>query len=382
MTGPKHPAAQGDAGRGSCRPLLRDGVDVYLVGEDEAVFLFLSTRKRVRVACRPFLIDALQWLDGHHTLQEVRTRVERAVDDPGAGAQLEEFVAYLASKSIVVDAAWMDQLPLPADYVTRLNRHLAFLLDLEGGAEAVKSTQTAIYESRVAIVGVGAVGSWFCRLLPMLGFRRFVLVDPTQMPASGVARELTFRRQRVGSLRVECGRMEILAVDAGATVDTVQAVIRPQTDLDALFRQVDIIVNTADEPYIGYLNVLLSRYVVANRKVLLAAGGFDAHLGCFGELLIPGRTPCADCYARHFKHALRDWKPAEHPVPDRATGGGGLASLAAFSAAQGALLLLRYFLPSSEAEFGARAELLFDDYRVERFEVRRDPDCATCSGLA
>jgi molybdopterin/thiamine biosynthesis adenylyltransferase len=353
---------------------------VYVVGDDQVVFLFLSTRKRVRITCRGYLIDALQWMDGCHSMRELRSRVEHAANDPDASEQVEGFVTYLVSKSIVVDAAWMDHLELPVEYVTRLNRHLAFLLDLEGGADAVKATQTAIYRSRVAIVGVGAVGSWFCRLLPMVGFRQFVLVDPSRMPSSAVARELSYKRERVGRARVDCGREEILAVDPAGVVDAVQAVIRPQTDLNALFRDVDIIVNTADEPYIGYLNVLLSRYVVASRKLLLAAGGFDAHLGCFGELLIPGRTPCADCYARHFKHALRDWKPAEHPVPDRARGAGGMASLAAYSAAQGTLSLLRYFLPS-DADFSARAELLFDDYRVERFAVQRDPACSTCSGL-
>lgn len=377
-------AAARDSGRepiaDGFAPLLRDGVDVYVVGEDEAVFVFLSTRKRISVACEPYLLDALRWMDGAHSLVDLLDRIGTRSDDEAARDKLRAFVEYLAARGILVDARWTEGLPFPTDYTARLARQLALLIDLAGTPEEARRVQEAVFNSRVAIVGVGAIGSWFCRLLPMMGFRDFVLVDATTMPATGVARHASFRRDRIGVARAECGRAEILSVDPTALVDARTLTVRPNSNVDEFLNGIDIVINTADDPYIGYLNVLLSRYVVENRKVLLAAGGFDAHLGCFGELIIPGRTPCADCYARHFKHALRDWKPVAHPVANRADGVGGLASLAAYSASQGALSILRYLLNPSSS-FEERAEFLFGDYGIQRFTIARDPNCSTCGSV-
>lgn len=301
-------------------------------------------------------------------------------EDDASRIKLRAFVGYLAGRGIVVDARWSDNLPFPQQYKERLGRHLSFLIDLAGTPREACRVQEAIFNARVAVVGVGAVGSWFCRLLPMMGFRDFILVDATAMPSTGVARHASFRPDRVGVARAECGKAEILSVDPMARVEARTLIVRPDTSVEDFLDGVDFVINTADDPYIGYLNVLLSRHVVAKRKVMLAGGGFDAHLGCFGELIVPGRTPCADCYARHFKHALRDWKPAPHPVANRADGIGGLASLAAYSASQGALAILRYLLDPS-CPFEERAEFLFADYEIQRFAISRDPNCFTCGAI-
>lgn len=79
-----------------------------------------------------------------------------------------------------------------------------------------------------------------------------------------------------------------------------------ETALNSLISDTDLVINTADEPYIGYSSVLLSRYCVPRRIPLLVAGGFNAHLGSLGELIIPGVTPCADCYADYFQETLKD----------------------------------------------------------------------------
>ena len=90
------------------------------------------------------------------------------------------------------------------------------------------------------------------------------------------------------------------------------------TDVQKLIgADIDLIVNTADEPYVGATSIKLSRYCVENDIPLLVAGGFDAHLASLSEMIIPGQTPCSDCYAMHFDEVLRGWKPISHPIVDR-----------------------------------------------------------------
>ena len=84
------------------------------------------------------------------------------------------------------------------------------------------------------------------------------------------------------------------------------------------------VVNTADEPYLGYTANLTSQLCVPRKINHYIAGGFDAHLASTGELIIPYVTPCAACYATYFDEQLKDWKPAKHPVVERANEIGGL----------------------------------------------------------
>jgi hypothetical protein len=55
--------------------------------------------------------------------------------------------------------------------------------------------------------------------------------------------------------------------------------------LDEFLDGVALIVNAADEPYIGYTSIKLSRYAVKNSLPLFVAGGFDAHLASIGEMI-------------------------------------------------------------------------------------------------
>jgi len=139
-------------------------------------------------------------------------------------------------------------------------------------------------------------------------------------------------------------------------------------------------VNTADEPYVGYTNIKLSRYALQHDIPLMAAGGFDAHLASLGELLVPHVTPCADCYATYFHESLKDWKPIPHPVKEREGWFGGLGSLSAFSASTAALDILTYFMNPEDkrAVAGGRGEFHFHDYSLDTFTVERDAHCQSC----
>lgn len=57
------------------RPFLRDGVDVYVRGDDEVHFVFLATRKRITAKVKPFLIQALALLEGNEHVDSLLDRV-------------------------------------------------------------------------------------------------------------------------------------------------------------------------------------------------------------------------------------------------------------------------------------------------------------------
>ncbi len=363
-------------------PYLRDGIDVYVRGEEEVHFVFLATRTRIVLRVRPYLVNSLAWLDGTSTSDAL---VGRMNDMHGAeaGCQLLAFLSYLEQKGIVVDPNWLDCSELDPLTVATQQRQLSFLLDVLGTPQRAIAVQRRITGARLVCFGLGAVGSWLVRQLLGLGFRRFVFVDHDTVCESDVARHAFFDATDATANRSKATATaeRIRAQFQGADIEVRTTSLTTRTPLDEVIpADTSLVINAADQPYIGYTSVLLSRFCVSRRLPLLVAGGFDAHLGSLGEMIIPGITPCADCYAEHFSEALKDWKPVEHPVSDRREAAGGLCSMSVFAAGSAAMQVLRLFTGEGVPVSG-RGEMLFDSYSLETFTVQRRPDCPVCSDL-
>ncbi len=364
------------------RPFLRDGIDVYVRGEDEVHFVFLATRKRITTIVKPFLVQALAWMDGKDNVTQLAERIVRVHGEEARG-QLLAFIDYLEFKGIIIEPDWLTHAGLDEDTLALQQRQLAFLLDVLGSPEKVAEIQRKIGRARLVCFGVGAVGSWVLRQLLGLGFKQFVLVDHDTSEAADASRHAFFEatdvngdcfkaRTTADRMQAQFKGLDIVAKTEPLTTGVeLEKIIEPDTDL---------VINAADEPYIGYTSVLLSRFCVPRRIPLLVAGGFNAHLGSLSELIIPGLTPCADCYADYFQEALKNWKPIEHPVAKRQDAAGGLCSLSVFAAGSAAMKILRYF--TGEGDFsGGRGELMFANYQLDAFKVERRPDCPVCSHL-
>jgi molybdopterin-synthase adenylyltransferase len=364
------------------KPRLRDGVDIYLESESDVTFVYLSSRKRIKIQCHPLLIKSLSWLTGEFSVEELNFRlINFSCENFLANNGFLEFIKYLYKKGILISEHWIEEIPLPCLYKKRLERQLTFLLDITDSSDKVARIQSKIYQAKIAIFGIGGVGSWLCRELVMMGFRNFLLVDYDIVSEFDISRHGFFEQKAIGLQKTEVAKQMILDIDQEAFVKVLDHALTIDSDLESLLLGIDCIINTADEPYIGYTGLKLSRYCVQHKKPLMIAGGFDAHLGSLGELIIPGATPCADCYNKFFKESLKDWKPISHPVKDRRSSFGGLASLSVLAASTAAMTILRYFIDPTATFEGERGELLFDDYDLSVFPIQKNPTCSICSNL-
>lgn len=359
-------------------PYLRDGVDVYIDssadGSNDVTFVFLSTRKRIHLKIRDRLLLTLPLMNGDNSIHDLQSQ---------SGASSEEitkFIEYLESNGIVVPKNWLDQISLDKDYKKFLEKQLYFLLDISNNPGSVHKIQQKIKDSSIAIVGIGSIGSWMLVELIQMGFEKFKIFDFKEVQKDSISRHAFFDSTILG--RDKSWFYTDIGIKINPNVKIEGHFLSLKTD-PSFFNElsdVDLIINCADEPYIGYSSIFLSRYAIDKGKLLFVAGGFDAHLGCLGELIVPHKTPCADCYNEYFRDSLKDWKPSPHPVKDRIKGFGGLPSLTAFSASAGCLAILRFFI--DELTFletaGGRGEFKFDDYSIDAFEVSRNPDCEVC----
>lgn len=368
---------------GSLRLWLRDGVDVYISPDSVVHFVFLSTRKRLRLRVAPLLIECLEWLDGSASVLELDERYEARASslDIKHSSSFTSFIQYLYGKGILVRKDWMQNAFCP-EQVRRYSRQLNFFLDIEESEAAATALLKRIMGCRVALIGVGAVGSWILRELVQIGFQRFIIVDPKEMKPADRTRNAFFDHRLIGRPKAMVAESFVHGQALKPETRAVQAPLDIDTNVEELIgSDVDLIINTADEPYIGATSIKLSRYCVTKRLPLLVAGGFDAHLASLSEMIVPGQTPCSDCYAKHFEETLRGWKPISHPIVDRRRGFGGLPSLSAFAASAAVLKIVRLLSERGGDIEQGRGEFLFDQYSIDSFKVERNPECPTCGDL-
>lgn len=357
--------------------ILRDGVDIYF-NEDENIvfFVFLASRKRLKLQINPKLLLVVSSLDGKNSLDyfiKKYTLTEQEV------FQLDKLVNYLYDKNILIEINWIDLLNLDNEYKIFLTRHLRYLLDiLDGGIKTVEKVQKNIYLTKITVFGVGAVGSALIRELAMMGFQNFTLIDYQNIKAEDISRNILYNHKNIGESKVEFAKKMLLNINPNMNVQVKQDYLNTDTDLSFL-NNTDFIVNSANKPYIGYTSIKLSRYCIKNNKPLFVCGGFDAHLASIGELILPKITPCSDCYSTYFSEALKDWKPVNHPVKDRDKVFGGLVSLSLFSASTSALIILKYYINNNLPDLNKRGEFLFDTYEIDEFMIPRDENCQVCS---
>lgn len=359
------------------KPYLRDGVDVYINDQDKTViFVFLSTRERIQLNVEPFLVKLLPDMDGEHTVNNL---IENAGGEQKN--QIVSFVGYLETKGILVDAAWFEKLELEESYKARLEKQIFFLMDMTSSVDKTFSIQNKIKNSTIAIFGLGAIGSWILVELLQMGFEKIKIFDYDHVEKTDLGRHAFFCYENNGLTKPDVYKKIAKEINPKAQVNAFNMQLNAESDLDCYLDDVDLVINCADEPYIGYTSISLSRYVLKKDKLLFVAGGFDAHLASLGEMIIPFKTPCSDCYNNYFKESLKGWKPIKHVVTNRDKGIGGVVSLNIFSASSAALSILQYFVDPDLflSKSSGRGEFKFDDYSIDSFVVAKDENCEVCS---
>lgn len=355
---------------------IRDSVDLFLSDGELLTAYFMNTRRRKSFRVNDETVRLLEMVDGESSVSKLCSElVETCAANP---ASVSNTLAALSNAGIIVEIAKQTVLS-DADarrYERQINYFGEFFEGEEGGYEA----QVRLMQAKVVIFGCGAIGGSIATELVMAGVRRISLIDYDGVSDSDVSRHLCHDLAWRGAEKIEALATRLNEIDGKANVEKHSLAIKPSDDITEIIKGADFVVNTMDEPYIGYTSAKVSRACMATGKPHYIAGGFDAHLASTGELVIPFVTPCVECYANHFKVALKDWKPERHPVARREGEIGGLAAMSLFSSSFASVEIIRYLagLDGDGYAYRPRGEWLFDDMSLTYLDVERDQECPVC----
>ena len=109
------------------------------------------------------------------------------------------------------------------------------------GKEAIEK----LHNSKVAVFGIGGVGSFVVEGLARAGVGNFVLVDKDVVDLTNLNRQIIATRKTIGKPKVEVARERILDINPDANVEIHQEFFMPDSE-GILDNSIDYIVDAVD----------------------------------------------------------------------------------------------------------------------------------------
>ena len=223
--------------------------------------------------------------------------------------------------------------------------------------------QEKLKGARVAILGMGGLGTPAALLLARMGIGYLRLVDRDTVSKTDLHRQMLYHPEDVGLPKVVVAKRELLKMNPNLEVEAVAAPLMKSNALE-LLDEVDAVIDGLDNIRARYI---LNRTILRLRLPYV----FAAAVEMFGAVssIIPGETACLEC----FYSGLRDeFLPKCAQV-------GVHPSLTFITAAISVSEVVKIM---TGREPSLKGKLLFVDLRNLEFdslEVRRGPSCSACS---
>lgn len=110
------------------------------------------------------------------------------------------------------------------------------------GEEAVK----ALFQKRIAIFGLGGVGSYVVEALARVGIGSLDLIDNDDINITNINRQIIALHSTIGKSKVEVARQRILDINPGVNVKIYKKFFSPETSREFDFSQYDYVVDAID----------------------------------------------------------------------------------------------------------------------------------------
>ncbi|MCD4853031.1 TOMM precursor leader peptide-binding protein [Arthrobacter sp. AK01] len=295
----------------------------------------------------------------------------RTLDDLGAKAQdllggdSGQIVEELIEADILV--------PYRFDLTGRYSRHDLYFELAHGTGPGASDL---LRSRKVALIGVGGIGTNVAMQLATAGVGVIMLVDGDTVEESNLTRQYLFTAQDVGASKIEAAARNLqLRAPATNTVE-VAAMISGVEDLLPIFQDADFVVVSADTPQ----EVLewSNEASIATGTPFTCAGYQDTR-GVVGPVVRPGTTPCLQCAATDNDVRTNSRASLTTANLNTAYQAPSFGPLNAIVASIAAMEVFRYLLTGSTNLDGRR--LVFDSLELssEFEDFARNKRCAACS---
>ncbi|MEM3957065.1 MAG: HesA/MoeB/ThiF family protein [Thermoproteota archaeon] len=222
--------------------------------------------------------------------------------------------------------------------------------------------QRKIRGGRVCVIGVGGLGSTIVTQLAGMGVGFLRIVDRDVVERANLHRQGVYSIKELGMPKVEAAENRIREINPDVEVEALPVSVNDH-NAESIVKGVDVVVDGLDSLRVRRI---VNRACVGLRMPYV----FGSAVEMFGNAstIIPGETPCLDCFL-----------PRQEPSATCATVGvhPSIVSIVASIQVSEAVRIITGAKPI------LMGKLLFFDLRnmlLETIEVKRSESCETCGG--
>ena len=126
-----------------------------------------------------------------------------------------------------------------------------------------------IRAARIAVVGVGGVGSWAAEALARCGVAALTLIDLDHVTESNINRQVQALGATLGMAKVQALRERIADIHPGCAVSTVEEFVAEDNWPALLPESVDVLIDACDQVR---AKLALARWALASKTPLVCVG--------------------------------------------------------------------------------------------------------------
>jgi len=222
-------------------------------------------------------------LDGEHTLAQLEAEF--------GAAEVGDAISQLVELGVVEDAADDDRLD-PGE-LARFDRQLRYFSDSGASGQTPSEHQDRLREAKVAVLGVGGLGTWSAWALACTGIGEMWLIDGDEVEISNLNRQIFFTEADLGRPKVKVAAARLRAFNTAMKVTATRRRLESEAELADFIAGADVVIDAADWPAhdierwcnaacfeLGIPYITMSHFPPIARV---------------GPLYVPGQTGCFIC---------------------------------------------------------------------------------------
>ena len=326
---------------------IKDSLCILKDSEDHYVFISSATRR-----VKKFKVDSL-----------VKDIVRALESEPLERGLIEKLSSIYNEKDIRLCLEGLEREGLVRRYEENLgkerySKQLLFLDELTDSQKETLELQRRIEKSKIAVFGVGGIGTWIVNGLYQMGVGEIRVTDSDIVEENNLNRLLFFDSGDIGRYKVDILKAKL----KDANIVPFKKRVESQQNLADIVFGCNFLVNCADSPSIAETTSIIDGYSSKNDIAYCVAGGYNLHLGMIGPIIIPGVTKTFDDFIR-YQRETDSLKDLEEIRGVRKTG--NLGPIAGAIANIQLMEIFKYLTGKGKININRFAEIDFMDFNVE-----------------
>jgi thiazole/oxazole-forming peptide maturase SagC family component len=238
-----------------------------------------------------FINSTCKLLNGEHEFDALKEML--SIDFPEQTPYLENLLIKLDSEYLLEDNLYNHSSVLTDTEKSRWSRNIEFFASYCKADQNKYAFQETLKSTKVAIFGLGGVGSNILLNLAAMGIQNIRAIDFDKVELSNLNRQIIYDESDIGSLKSTAAKKKLNKFAPNSNFEFINKKINCSEDISELINGYDIVISAIDHPrefIMEWFNV-----ACVENNIPFITGSLDSKVAiCY--TIIPGKTGCIECW--------------------------------------------------------------------------------------